>query len=83
MSGSRSLKTRATLTASWNGVEIAQAGEGFDLNFQNADVNAVAKVLLGDVLGATYSVDPRVQGPINLSSARSVFSSWWCGSEPR
>jgi general secretion pathway protein D len=59
-------------TAIQNGVEITQAGEGFDLNFQNADVSAVAKVLLGDVLGATYSVDPRVQGPINLSSARSV-----------
>jgi general secretion pathway protein D len=59
-------------TAIQSGVEITQAGEGFDLNFQNADVSAVAKVLLGDVLGATYSVDPRVQGPINLSSARSV-----------
>jgi len=61
-----------TNTAMQNGVEITQAGEGFDLNFQNADVSAVAKVLLGDVLGASYSVDPRVQGPINLSSARSV-----------
>ncbi len=54
------------------GQEVAESGDGFDLNFQNADVNAVTKVLMGDLLGATYSVDPRVQGTINLSSARSV-----------
>ena len=55
-----------------NGQEISESGEGFDLNFQNADVNAVTKALLGDLLGASYSIDPRVQGTISLSSARSV-----------
>ena len=47
----------------------------FDLNFKNADVAAVAKVLLGDVLKLTYSIDPRVQGTINLSSGRPVAKS--------
>ena len=61
-----------TNVAAQNGVQVAESSEGFDLNFQNADVNAVAKALLGDLLGVSYSVDPRVQGPISLSSARSV-----------
>src|SRR5829696_5669982 len=61
-----------TNAAAQNGVQVAESSEGFDLNFQNADVNAVAKALLGDLLGVSYSVDPRVQGPISLSSARSV-----------
>jgi general secretion pathway protein D len=55
-----------------NGREVSESSEGFDLNFQNADVNAVTKALLGDLLGASYSIDPRVQGTISLSSARSV-----------
>ena len=55
-----------------NGREVSASGNGFDLNFQNADVNAVAKALLGDLLGVSYSVDPRVQGTISLSTARSV-----------
>ena len=55
-----------------SGQEVRESGEGFDLNFQNADINAVSKALLGDLLGVTYSVDPRVQGMITLSSARPV-----------
>ena len=55
-----------------NGQEVVESGDGIDLNFQNADVNAVTKVLLGDVLGLSYSVDPRVQGTVSLSSARPV-----------
>lgn len=58
-----------------NGQEIIATTNGFDLNFQNADVNAVSKALLGDLLNVTYSVDPRVQGTISLSSARSVSKS--------
>ncbi len=55
-----------------SGQEVRESSEGFDLNFQNADINAVSKALLGDLLGVTYSVDPRVQGMITLSSARPV-----------
>ena len=58
--------------AATTGQQIAVSNNGFDLNFQNADVNAVSKALLGDLLGVTYSVDPRVQGTISLSSARPV-----------
>ena len=47
-------------------------GDGYALNFDNAPVADVAKVVLGDVLGLSYSIDPRVQGIVNLSSGRAV-----------
>jgi general secretion pathway protein D len=54
------------------GEEVSRVGEGYDINFQNADVSAVAKVILGDLLRLTYSVDPRVQGTLSLSSGRPI-----------
>jgi len=47
-------------------------GSGFDLNFENAPVTTVAKVILGDILGVGYTIDPRVQGTITLSSGRPI-----------
>jgi general secretion pathway protein D len=51
------------------------AGEGYDLNFENAPVATVAKVILGDILGVGYVIDPRVQGTVTLTSGRSVAKS--------
>src|SRR5262249_42879767 len=51
------------------------AGEGVTLNFEDAPVSAVAKVILGDILGVGYSIDPRVQGTVSLSSGRPVPKS--------
>src|SRR5947209_8985221 len=34
-------------------------GDGFDLNFENTPVATVAKVVLGDILGTGYTIDPR------------------------
>ena len=48
------------------------SGEGYDLNFENAPVTTVAKVILGDILGVGYIIDPRVQGTITLASGRAV-----------
>jgi general secretion pathway protein D len=42
--------------------------EGVDINFENADIGTVARTLLGDTLGVSFVVDPRVQGSITLSS---------------
>ncbi len=47
-------------------------GEGYDLNFENAPVVTVAKVILGDILQAGYTIDPRVQGTVTLASGRPV-----------
>src|SRR5262249_42207290 len=47
-------------------------GQGFDLNFENAPIASVAKTVLGDILKVGYTVDPRVQGTISLSSGRPI-----------
>jgi general secretion pathway protein D len=51
------------------------AGEGYDLNFENAPVTTVAKVILSDILGSGYIIDPRVQGTVTLTSGRPVAKS--------
>ena len=50
----------------------AAAGGGYDLNFENTPVAAVAKVILGDVLNVGYTIDPRVQGTVTLASVRPI-----------
>jgi general secretion pathway protein D len=52
--------------------EDAASGGGYDLNFENAPVAAVAKVILGDILGVGYTIDPRVQSTVTLASVRPV-----------
>jgi general secretion pathway protein D len=52
--------------------EREDSGGGYDLNFENAPVATVAKVILGDILGVGYTIDPRVQGTVTLASARPV-----------
>jgi len=53
--------------------QMASAGgKSFDLNFENAPVATVAKVVLGDILGVGYTIDPRVQGTVSLVSVRPV-----------
>jgi general secretion pathway protein D len=54
------------------GARVVAGGDSYDLNFENSDVAGVAKVILGDILGLTYTIDPRVSGPISLSSARAI-----------
>jgi general secretion pathway protein D len=50
-------------------------GPGYDLNFESTPVATVAKVVLGDILGLGYTIDPRVQGTVSLVSARPVPKS--------
>src|SRR6201996_3124203 len=56
-------------------LETTSSGSGFDLNFENTPVATVAKVVLGDILGVGYTIDPRVQGPVSLVSIRPVAKS--------
>jgi general secretion pathway protein D len=62
--------TAPVKTSTDTGAEAA--GDGYDLNFENAPVTTVAKVILGDILGVGYTIDPRVQGTITLASGRPV-----------
>jgi general secretion pathway protein D len=64
--------------------EVAQSGApaappgaaatpaGVEFNFDGADIQTVAKTLLGDVLGLTFVIDPRVQGTVTLASTGPI-----------
>lgn len=51
------------------------SGDGYELNFENTPIVTVAKVILGDILGAGYTIDARVQGTVSLASGRPVPKS--------
>ncbi len=55
--------------------QAVASGDGYELDFNNTPVASVAKVVLGDILGVGYVIDPRVQGNISLSSARPIPKS--------
>lgn len=57
------------------GAHPAPTGDGYELNFENAAVTTVAKVILGDILQVGYTIDPRVQGTVTISSGRPVPKS--------
>ena len=57
------------------GAQAASGGDGYELNFENTPIVTAAKVILGDILGVGYTIDPRVQGTISLSSGRPVPKS--------
>lgn len=52
--------------------QAAPIGNGYQLNFENAAVSTVAKVVLGDILRVGYTIDPRVQGTVTVASGRPV-----------
>jgi general secretion pathway protein D len=47
-------------------------GDGVEMNFDGADVQTVAKTLLGDILQLNFVVDPRVQGSVTLASTGPI-----------
>ncbi|HET6376827.1 MAG TPA: type II secretion system secretin GspD [Methylocella sp.] len=68
--GSQSQPGGAESAASSPGAPSGNSnGEGTQLDFVDAPVAEVAKVILGDILGVGYAIDPRVQGTVSLSSA--------------
>jgi len=80
----RSAVTAPTQGASYYGQEFqggkpavqpASTGDGYELNFENAAITTVAKVILGDILKVGYSIDPRVQGTVTIASGRPVPKS--------
>jgi general secretion pathway protein D len=68
-------RTQPSTTRSITPVSLTrgtQAGDGYQLNFDNASLAEVTKVILGDTLRLTYHYDPRVQGQVTLSTGRPV-----------
>ncbi len=50
----------------------AQPDGEVKLNFQNANLLEVVKVILGDMLSANYTVDPAVQGSVTMQTTRAL-----------
>src|ERR1700726_1905320 len=85
MSGGQPSSGQRSRAAVYDGTEVTDIpetrpqptanGSGFDLNFENTPVTTVAKVVLGDILGVGYTIDPRVQGTVSLVSSRPVAKS--------
>ena len=50
----------------------AQPDGDVKLNFQNANLLEVIKVILGDMLGISYTVDPSVQGLVSMQTTRAL-----------
>jgi general secretion pathway protein D len=67
-------KSVSISTSPDSGGQIKSSGgnDGYELNFENTPITTIAKVVLGDVLGVGYTIDPRVQGAISLASGRPV-----------
>jgi general secretion pathway protein D len=49
--------------------------EGMTLNVLNASIPDAAKAVLGDLMGLSYAIDPRVQGMITVQTGRPVSKS--------
>lgn len=63
--------TRLGVVAAPAGADGA-AGDSVNLNFQGAELRDVVQAILGDTLGQTYTIDPKVTGTVTLSTARPV-----------
>jgi len=51
---------------------VSFSGDGVEMNFESADIQTLAKTLLGDVLQQNFVVDPRVQGTVTLASVGPI-----------
>lgn len=47
-------------------------GEGFQLQFVDADIATVVASIIGDGLGAPYTIDPGIKGTMTLQSTRPL-----------
>lgn len=52
----------------------SEKGE-FSLNFNDADITEVAKVILGDILNRNYTISPQVTGKIALQTSKPLTRS--------
>jgi general secretion pathway protein D len=51
---------------------VSKGNNGYELNFNDAGIADLAKVVLSDTLGISYAFDPRVQGRVTLSTGGPV-----------
>lgn len=52
--------------------EAGTAAGTYSLNFDDADLGEVAKVILGDILGQNYVLNPKVAGKVTLQTTQAL-----------
>ncbi|MCB2056169.1 MAG: type II secretion system secretin GspD [Geminicoccaceae bacterium] len=57
-----------------------RGGEGVQVNFDGAEIREVVKVILGDILGETYAIDPAITGTVVLSSSGPLSEAQLLGA---
>ena len=55
-----------------SGQGISEGSNGYELNFSDAELSELAKVILRDTLSLPYVFDPRVQGRVTVSTGGPV-----------
>ncbi|MFT7576162.1 MAG: general secretion pathway protein D [Alphaproteobacteria bacterium] len=55
-----------------SGFGARRSGKDFEINFRNADLAEVIKVILRDTLQISYVLDPNVKGTVTVSTAQSI-----------
>ena len=61
--------------AAITGAPVRAASGGISLRFDNADIYDVVQVVLGEILGVDYTIDPAIQGKVTLRSTNTVQNS--------
>lgn len=46
------------------------SGEEFEVNLEEAEIKVAARTVLGEVLGISYSIDPRVAGRVSITTSK-------------
>lgn len=60
-------------TATTDRSVTAKGGKGeYSLNFDDADLGEVAKVILSDILGRNYTISPQVSGKVTLQTTKPL-----------
>jgi general secretion pathway protein D len=70
--GAQRKKADPTPTGALPDAAQEKVDKGYEINFENTPIPTVAKAILGDILSLGYTIDPRVQGTVSLSSGRPV-----------
>ncbi|TPJ56111.1 type II secretion system protein GspD [Mesorhizobium sp. B2-6-4] len=46
------------------------SGEKFEVNLEGAEIKVAARTVLGEVLGISYSLDPRIAGKVSITTSK-------------
>ena len=52
--------------------EVPAGAKDIVLNFEGADLREVVRVVMGDMLGENYTIDPRVNGTVTIHTSQAV-----------